>query len=127
MKPTANVNVLTWLDKQQDGTLYLAATSFAESLSGIELLASVRRKQVLSTSFDTLVRRLFQNRILPFDDRAAVEYARAVAIARSKGRSISIADGQIAAVATVHGFTVATRDTAPFLAAGVPVLNPWQD
>ncbi|WP_263375148.1 type II toxin-antitoxin system VapC family toxin [Granulicella aggregans] len=127
MKPTANATVLSWLDKQQDGTLYLAATSFAESLSGIELLPKGRRKQVLSTTFETLVRRLFKNRVLPFDDRAAVEYSRAVAIARSKGRSISIADGQIAAIAAVHGFTVATRDTAPFLAAGVPVLNPWQE
>jgi predicted nucleic acid-binding protein len=37
-----------------------------------------------------------------------------------------VADGQIAAIAAVHGFAVATRDTAPFLAAGVPVINPWE-
>jgi predicted nucleic acid-binding protein len=36
-----------------------------------------------------------------------------------------VADGQIAALAAVHGFTVATRDAAPFLAAGVAVINPW--
>ena len=46
--------------------------------------------------------------------------------ARAAGRSISMADGQIAAIAAVHGFTVATRDTAPFVAAGVPVVNPWE-
>ena len=33
---------------------------------------------------------------------------------------------QIAAIAAMHGFTVATRDTAPFAAAGVPVANPWE-
>ncbi|HTV78934.1 MAG TPA: hypothetical protein VMF03_11790 [Steroidobacteraceae bacterium] len=32
-------------------------------------------------------------------------------------------DEQIAAIAAVHGFTVATRDTAPFVAAGVPVIR----
>jgi predicted nucleic acid-binding protein len=37
-----------------------------------------------------------------------------------------MADGQIAAIASVHGFTVATRDTAAFVAAGVPVVNPWE-
>jgi toxin FitB len=37
-----------------------------------------------------------------------------------------VADGQIAAVAAVHGFAVATRDTQPFEAAGVEVLNPWE-
>ena len=36
-----------------------------------------------------------------------------------------MADGQIAAIAAVHRFTVARRDTAPFEAAGVPVINPW--
>jgi len=40
-----------------------------------------------------------------------------------------MADGQIAAIAAVHGFTVATRDPAPFVAAGwtpveMVVLNP---
>jgi hypothetical protein len=24
-----------------------------------------------------------------------------------------------------HGFAVATRDVAPFVAAGVSVINPW--
>jgi predicted nucleic acid-binding protein len=43
-----------------------------------------------------------------------------------KGRPILIADGQIAAIAAVHGYTVATRDTGPFEAAGVPVVNPWE-
>jgi len=37
-----------------------------------------------------------------------------------------MADGQIAAIAAVQGFTLATRDTAPFIAAGVPVVNPWE-
>ncbi|MGA7537774.1 MAG: hypothetical protein WBW93_03295 [Steroidobacteraceae bacterium] len=45
---------------------------------------------------------------------------------RAAGRAISMADGQIAAIAAVHGFTVATRDTDPFVAAGVPVVNPWE-
>jgi toxin FitB len=36
-----------------------------------------------------------------------------------------VADGQIAAIAATHGFAVATRDTAPFIAAGAPVIDPW--
>lgn len=34
-------------------------------------------------------------------------------------------DGYIAAIAVAHGFNVATRDVAPFHAAGVTVINPW--
>jgi predicted nucleic acid-binding protein len=37
------------------------------------------------------------------------------------------ADAQIAAIALRHGFSVATRDTAPFLAAGVAVIDPWRE
>jgi len=38
-----------------------------------------------------------------------------------------MADGQIAAIAKVNGFAVATRDTSPFEAAGIPVINPWEN
>ena len=43
----------------------------------------------------------------------------------AKPRQGEVGGGQIAAIASVHGFTVATRDTAPFIAAGVRVTNPW--
>jgi len=71
--------------------------------------------------------KLFKNRILPFDERAAIAYAPVVTRARTAGKIISVADGQIAAIAAVHGFAVATRDTTPFVSAGVPVINPWKD
>jgi hypothetical protein len=32
----------------------------------------------------------------------------------------------IAAIALAHGFAVATRDIAPFRAAGVDVIDPWE-
>jgi len=67
-----------------------------------------------------------KNRILPFDERAAIAYAPLVTRARAVGKIISVADGQIAAIAAVHGFAVATRDTTPFVSAGVPVVNPWK-
>ena len=58
---------------------------------------------------------------------AAVTYVPVVGRARTMGYNVSVADGQIAAIATVHGFTVATRGTAPFIAAGVPIINPWKE
>jgi predicted nucleic acid-binding protein len=125
-KPTPNLRVLAWLDRQPRETLFLAATSFAESLAGIASLPVGRRRQDLSDTFDALIHKLFSNRILSFDDQSAVAYASVIADARVRGYTISIADGQIAAIASVHGFTVATRDVAPFLAAGIPVLNPWE-
>ena len=66
-------------------------------------------------------------RILAFDEAAASAYASVISRARASGRPISMAGGQIAAIAMTHGLTVATRDAAPFEAAGLPVINPWND
>jgi len=46
--------------------------------------------------------------------------------ARAQGKAIAPADGYIAATAISHGLIVATRDTGPFEAAGLTVINPWQ-
>lgn len=126
MKPNGNPAVITWLDRQLAETLYLTATSFSELLVGIEILPDGKRKQELSIALKELIIKLFGPRILPFDQQAAIAYAPLIGRAKLKGQSISVADGQIAAIASVHGFTIATRDVAPFVAAGVPIINPWE-
>ncbi len=49
-----------------------------------------------------------------------------MARAKAAGKAIGKADGYIAATAAVSGFTVPTRNTAPFEAAGLNILNPWE-
>lgn len=126
MKRHGNPAVQTWLDQQVAETLYLTATSLSELLVGIAILPDGRRKEGLDGALNELLARLFGSRILAFDQPAAIAYAPLVCRARAEGRLISVADGQIAAIAAIHGFTVATRDTAPFAAVGVPVINPWE-
>jgi len=46
--------------------------------------------------------------------------------ARTTGKGFPTPDGYIAAIAVAHGFTVATRDVAPFQAASINVINPWE-
>lgn len=126
MKPDGNPAVQAWLDRQTAETLYLTATSLSELLVGIGILPDGKRKEGLDAALTELMAQLFGSRILPFDQKAATTYASLVGRARTGGYLISVADAQIAAIASVHGFTVATRDTAPFVAAGVPVINPWK-
>lgn len=126
MKPGGHRGVQTWLDDQIAETLYITSISLSELLLGVEVLPDGKRKAGLGAALSDLLSTLFGARVLPFDQQAAMTYARCVNQARAAGRAISMADGQIAAIAAVHGFTVATRDTAPFAAAGVPVVNPWE-
>lgn len=69
---------------------------------------------------------LFEGRILSFDIGAARCYADLAVSARAAGRGFPVSDGYIAAIAVAQGFSVASRDTARFAAAQVPVVNPWQ-
>jgi predicted nucleic acid-binding protein len=125
-KPIPNQSVVAWLNEQPAETLYLTATSLAELFAGIGILPDGKRKAQVHQRMSDLVGIFFGPRILPFDRNAAMAYASIMALATLKGRAISFADGQIAAIAQVHGFTVATRDTAPFEAAGIPVIDPWK-
>lgn len=126
MKPNGNPAVQTWLDQQVAETLYLTATSLSELLVGIQILPDGKRREGLDAALSELLAGLFGSRILPFNREAATAYARLVGRARTAGHLISVANGQMAAIAAEHGFTVATRDTAPFVAAGVPAINPWE-
>ena len=126
MKPDADRRVEAWLDEQLAETLYITSISLSELLLGVEILPDGKRKKELGVALRDLLETLFGDRILPFELQAAIRYATSISKARATGRAISMADGQIAAIAAVHGFTVATRDTAPFVAAGVPVVNPWE-
>ena len=125
LKLTGNVGVLTWIDAQIIETLYLSAISLAELRFGIAALAPGKRRDTLHTSLEQRVLPLFVGRILPFDAAASEAYAVLRARARVQGKAIAPANGYIAATATSHGLIVATRDTSPFEAAGLTVINPW--
>lgn len=124
-RPKPSTSVLNWLHIQSPSTLCFTATSLAEIDRGLALLPDGKRKDHLKSETDDFLDTLFQGRIFAFDKAAAVELAELTAIASSKGQVIGFADGQIAAVASVHKYAVATRDVAPFEAAGLEVINPW--
>jgi toxin FitB len=126
LKPSAEPAVLAWLDQQNIETLFLATISLAELRFGVAALPDGKRKEGLKAALGERVFALFGSRILVFDMAAADAYGVIRARAKAAGKAIGVADGYIAAIAAAHGFAVATRDTAPFEAAGVPVYNPWK-
>jgi toxin FitB len=124
MKSSAHPAVTAWLNAQVADTIYLSSISLAELLFGINSLPAGRRKDALAETLDGLLN-AFDGRVLAFDTDVARAYADIAARARASGQGLPIPDGYIAAIAAAHGYAVATRDTAPFIAAGVTVINPW--
>ena len=125
MKPKPNPVVRAWLNDQAAETLYLSSVTLAELLFGIAALPSGKRKEMLALTLDGLMG-LFKDRVLPFDVEAARHYADLAVVAKVSGRGFPTPDGYIAAIAASRGFIVASRDTAPYEAARVTVINPWQ-
>jgi predicted nucleic acid-binding protein len=124
MKPEPHPAVRAWLNGQATETLYLSTVTVAELLFGIGALPVGRRKDLLAQTLDGLMR-LFRDRVLPFDMDAARCYAELAVSAKTAGRGFPTPDGYMAAVASSRGFMVASRDTEPFKAANIRVINPW--
>lgn len=125
MKPEPHLAVQTWLNNQAAETLFLSSVTLAELLFGIAALPASKRKDMLAQILDGLMG-LFRDRVLPFDTDAARRYADLAVTAKNGGRGFLTPDGYIAAIAASRGFIVASRDTAPYDAAGVTVINPWK-
>ncbi|HQW82604.1 MAG: type II toxin-antitoxin system VapC family toxin [Rhodanobacteraceae bacterium] len=121
-----NTRVLDWIDAQALETLYLSAITVAELRAGIALMPAGKRRDGLHENLEKRLLPMFANRVLSFDMACTKAYAELLAKSRTAGLAIETADAFIAAVALANGFTVATRDTSSFEAAGLNVINPWE-
>ena len=126
LKLNADPTVVAWIDAQIIETLYLSTISVTELRYGIAVLPDGKKKQTLRRSLGERILPLFESRILSFDLEAAEICAELRAKARAAGQAIGTTDSYIAGIAAAKGLTVATRDTQPFEATGVAVVNPWK-
>ena len=118
-------NVVTWLDSLPAAEVATTAITAAQLLYGVARLPDGRRKGALAEAIDALINEDFRDRVQPFDGLAAEQYATVVVGREKKGRPISTADAQIAAICKVHGAGLATRNTGDFTDTGIDLINPW--
>jgi hypothetical protein len=126
LRRVPEARVIEWIDAQPLETLCLSAITVAELRAGVAMLPAGKRQAGLRENLEKRVLPLFVGRVLPFDVACTQAYAKLMAKARAAGLAIATADGYIAAIAAANGFTIATRDTSPFEASGVAVINPWE-
>lgn len=123
-RPAPAEAMTDWLDLQAKSELVTTAVSAAEMLTGVAKLPAGKRQTNLA-AIVAAVLDVFDSRMLPFDGRAAAEYAEIAASRIRKGRPIGIVDAQIAAICRARGATLATRNVKDFDGVGVEVVNPW--
>jgi toxin FitB len=85
-----------------------------------------KRKKALEADVDAILKQEFAGRVLPFDSKAAIEYAAIVSARRALGKPISQFDAQIAAIARANGAeAIVTRNVADFASVNVQIIDPW--
>jgi len=125
VKPLPNPAVLAWLAEQTPADLYLAAPVLAELFRGAHRHPDKARRTKLIAWISEDLRTQFEGRILSFGDAAAQAWGRIMGEGDRAGTRRSAFDAQIAAIAHVHGLTLATRNEKDFAGLGLPVVNPW--
>ena len=125
MRGSPRPDVVEWLDAQRTRELFVTSVTEAEIRAGVAILPEGARRRGLADAAERMFANLFAGRILPFDSSAARAYAEIVAVRRASGRPLSLADGQIAAIARSRGMAVATRNVADFEDTGTELLDPW--
>ena len=125
-KPRPNARVIHWHQAQLAEAMFISVLTAGELQRGVLLLAEGARRRALQHWLESEMEPFFEGRILHVDAPIMRVWAEMQNRCHRQGRILSTMDSLIAATALTHGFTVATRKVADFMATGVPVVNPWE-
>jgi toxin FitB len=123
-RPAPSEALTAWMSKQVDENLFISSLTVAEILRGVlEKPAGKKRKQLEDWfAGPEGPQALFAGRVLPFDEKAGLIWARLMAKGAETGKPRSPLDMLVAAIAEANGCVVVTDNEKHF--AGLRVLNP---
>lgn len=123
-KPDPSTALLAWMAEQPDKGLFISALTVAEIRRGLLEKPKGRKRALLEAWFTGPEgpQALFAGRVLPFDEKAGLIWARLMAEGTAKGRPRSALDMIIAAVAEANGCVVVTDNEKDFV--GLKFINP---
>ena len=123
-KPEPSELLLAWMGEQADEDLFISALTIAEIQRGVLEKPAGKKRQALQDWFSGPEgpQALFTTRILPFDEKAGLIWARLMAEGTAKGRPRSALDMIIAAIAEANQCVLVTDNEQHF--AGLKIVNP---
>lgn len=125
-RPAPSEPLMAWMAEQADDSLFISSLAIAEIRRGILEKPAGRKRDQLEAWFSGPdgPPALFAGRVLGFDEKAALAWARLMAEGTATGRSRDALDTIIAAVAEANGCVVVTDNESHF--AGVDAVNPMR-
>lgn len=124
MRQVPDRSVVAWLDRQPRTSIWTSSVTVFEVRFGLQILAAGKRRALLTSAFEELLARMGQ-RVVTFDVAAALQASDLMAARNKKGRPGDLRDTMIAGIALAQHATLATRNTAHFEDAAIPLVNPW--
>jgi len=123
-KPKPSESLIAWMAERADEDLFIASLTVAEIRRGVLEKPPGKKRDELEAWFagPEGPQAMFADRVLPFDQKAGLAWARLMADGRVKGRPRDGLDMIIAAIAQANDCIMVTDNEKDF--AGLPILNP---
>jgi predicted nucleic acid-binding protein len=124
VKPAPSESLIAWMSEQADADLFISSLTVAEIRRGVLEKPAGRKRKQLENWFagPEGPEALFAARVLPFDETAALVWARLMAEGAAAGRPCSALDMIIAAIAEANDCVVVTDNEKDFV--GLNFINP---
>ncbi len=126
VKKVPHPAVVSWLDEQDEQSLFLSVLTIGELQKGISKLPDGARKDELQSWVEHDLTLRFMGRIIEIEIDAMLIWGRLQGESERKGESLPVMDSLIAATAKAHGLVVVTRNVKDIERCQVRVCNPWE-
>jgi len=118
-------NVISWMQNQNENSLYLSVLTFGEIEKGIEKAPDVIRKKRLKLWLEEDLKKRFEGRIIPIDLNVSIKWGEIQGASELLGKPLPTIDGLITASAIVYNCIVVTRNISDMEQSSAELLNPW--
>lgn len=126
IRPKPDPCVVAWVRVQATDNLFLSTMTIGELMRGASKLGDTRRGARLKQWVKQDIVLQFKQRIVAFDEPAALQWGAMMGENDAMGETLPAADAQIAAVAIVNKLTVVTRNVNDFERMLDVVINPFE-
>jgi predicted nucleic acid-binding protein len=126
-KPAPSATLVRWMAEQADEDLFISCLTVAEIRRGLLEKPAGKKRKELERWFSGSEgpQALFSGRVLPFDEKAGLVWARLMAEGTAAGQPRSPLDMIVAAVAEANDCVLVTDHERDFM--GLKTVSPLRD